>query len=37
MNPDGSFDLYLGPKAAAGLASNWIPTMGKEPYPWLRL
>ena len=37
MNPDGSVDLYFGPKAPAGLESNWIPTMGKEPYPWLRL
>jgi len=30
-------DLYFGPNAPAGLESNWIPTMGKEPYLWLRL
>jgi hypothetical protein len=36
-NADGSVDLYIGPKAPAGLESNWIPTMGKEPYLWLRL
>ena len=32
VNADGSDDLYVGPKAPAGLESNWIPTMGKEPY-----
>lgn len=37
VNPDGSVDLYVGPKAPADLESNWIPTMGKEPYLWLRL
>jgi hypothetical protein len=37
VNPDGSFDLYVGPNAPAGLESNWIPTMGKEPYLWFRL
>ena len=36
-NADGSIDLYFGPKAPPGLESNWIPTEGKEPYPWLRL
>lgn len=25
-NPDGSIDLYIGPKAPAGKESNWIPT-----------
>ena len=25
-NPDGSVDLYVGPKAPAGQESNWIPT-----------
>jgi hypothetical protein len=25
-NPDGSVDLYLGPKAPAGQEANWIPT-----------
>ena len=37
VNIDGSVDLYVGPKAPAGFESNWIPTMGKEPYLWLRL
>ena len=37
VNADGSVDLYVGPNAPAGLESNWIPTMGKEPYLWLRL
>jgi hypothetical protein len=37
VNADGSVDLYFGPNAPAGLESNWIPTMGKEPYIWLRL
>jgi hypothetical protein len=37
MNADGSVDLYVGPTAPAGLENNWIPTMGKEPYLWLRL
>ena len=37
MNADGSVDLYVGPNAPAGLESNWIPTMGKEPYLWFRL
>ena len=36
-NPDGSVDVYFGPKAPNGLESNWIPTEGKEPYVWLRL
>jgi hypothetical protein len=25
-NPDGSVDLYLGPKAPSGQEANWIPT-----------
>jgi hypothetical protein len=37
LNADGSVDLYFGPTAPAGLESNWIPTMGKTPYVWLRL
>ena len=36
-NADGSVDVYFGPKAPAGLGSNWIPTLGNEPYVWLRL
>jgi hypothetical protein len=37
VNADGSVDLYFGPNAPAGLETNWLPTMGKEPYLWLRL
>jgi hypothetical protein len=36
-NADGSVDLYVGPKPPEALESNWIPTMGKTPYLWLRL
>jgi len=25
-NPDGSVDIYFGPKARAGKDSNWVPT-----------
>lgn len=36
-NADGSVDLYFGPKAPAGLASNWIETIpGKGYYPMFR-
>jgi hypothetical protein len=37
VNADGSTEVYFGPKAPPGLESNWIPTMGKKPYVWLRL
>jgi len=37
VNADGSIDLYVGPNASAALETTWIPTMGKEPYLWLRL
>lgn len=37
MNADQSVDLYFGPNAPAGLESNWLPTMGRRPYPWFRL
>src|SRR5215471_9278650 len=37
VNADGSVDLFVGPSAPAGLETNWIPTMGKEPRLWLRL
>ena len=37
MNADGSVDLYFGPKAPAGLESNWIETVpGKGFYPMFR-
>ena len=35
-NPDGGITLYVGPKAPAGLESNWIPTSGKRPMPTMR-
>jgi hypothetical protein len=25
-NPDGSIDMYFGPKAPSGKESNWVPT-----------
>jgi len=28
-NPDGSVDIYFGPKAPAGKESNWVPTGGR--------
>lgn len=36
MNGDDSVDLYVGPKAPDGLASNWVPTAGKQPFPIIR-
>ena len=37
-NPDGSVDLYFGPEAPAGKASNWIKTnRGENWFAYLRL
>jgi hypothetical protein len=37
LNDDGSVDLYFGPKAPAGLESNWVETVpGKGFYPMMR-
>ena len=37
-NADGSVDVYIGPKAPAGLESNWLYTPpGKGWWPWFRL
>jgi len=37
-NPDGSVDLYVGPKAPAGFEKNWIPTVpSKAWFPYFRL
>ena len=36
-NEDGSVDIYFGPKVPEIYESNWIPTMDKKPYVWLRL
>lgn len=35
-NADGGVTLYVGPKAPAGMESNWIPTSGKRPLPAIR-
>ena len=36
-NADGSVDIYIGPKAPAGLESNWLYTpSGKDWWPWFR-
>jgi hypothetical protein len=36
LNKDESVTIYIGPKAPAGFASNWIPTEGKKPLPMIR-
>jgi hypothetical protein len=37
-NPDGTVDLYVGPKAPAGFESNWIPSVpGKAWFCYFRL
>ena len=36
-NPDGSVDVYIGPKAPAGKESNWLYTPeNKKWFPWFR-
>jgi hypothetical protein len=36
-NPDGSVDIYIGPKAPAGKESNWLYTPeDKNWFPWFR-
>jgi hypothetical protein len=36
--PDGSHDLYFGPKAPPGKESNWVETIpGKSWFPFFRL
>jgi hypothetical protein len=38
INPDGSVEIWFGPKPAAGFKENWIQTMaGKGWYAILRL
>ena len=38
QNPDGSTDLYFGPKAPEGKAGNWLATVpGKGYFVILRL
>ncbi len=36
LNSDLSVTIYMGPKAPAGLESNWIPTRGKQPFTLVR-
>lgn len=37
-NPDGSVDLYVGPKAPAGLEGNWVQSLpGKSWFAYFRL
>ena len=36
-NPDGSVDLFFGPKAPADMESNWIQTLpGRAWFPYFR-
>ena len=37
INSDESVTIYIGPKAPAGLESNWIPTEGKKPFVLIRI
>jgi hypothetical protein len=30
QNPDGSLDVYFGPREPAGKESNWVPTNGRD-------
>ncbi len=34
-NPDGSMDIYFGPRAPAGKESNWVPTDPKRQFELL--
>ena len=37
-NPDGSVDLYVGPKAPKGMESNWVQSLpGKSWFSYFRL
>jgi hypothetical protein len=29
-NPDGSVDIFFGPRALAGSETNWVPTNGRD-------
>ena len=36
--PDGSVDLYVGPKAPQGMESNWVQSLpGKSWFSYFRL
>ena len=32
QNPDGSYDVYFGPKAPEGQENNWIQTGGRSEF-----
>lgn len=37
-NPDGTTDIYIGPRPPAGREANWLFTPAGEPwFPWFRL
>jgi hypothetical protein len=37
-NPDGSVDLYVGPKAPSGKEGNWVQTVpGRSWFSYFRL
>jgi hypothetical protein len=37
-NPDGSVDLYVGPKAPKGMEGNWVQSLpGKSWFSYFRL
>jgi hypothetical protein len=36
LNEDGSVDIYLAPRAPAGLEGNWIPTSGRDFFLFFR-
>ncbi|MEF1273059.1 DUF1214 domain-containing protein [Vibrio campbellii] len=37
VNEDGSYDIYFGPKAPAGMEENWVPTNGEDFFLLFRL
>jgi hypothetical protein len=37
QNPDGSYDLYFGPKPPEGKDANWVPTGGEDYFLLFRL
>jgi len=38
VNPDGSVDIFFGPRAPKGKEKNWVQTVpGKGHFVWIRL
>ena len=38
VNPDGSVDIFFGPRAPKGKEKNWVQTVpGKGCFVWIRL